>query len=197
VNKRYLLLPCLLIVSALALAACGSSGSNDEGEIEEAIETSATSPDPANCKKLSTQAFMEQSTSSSGKEAVEQCEEDAEEPENNAESVEVTNVEVEGEEATAEVAFTGSSFDSQTLEVALLKEGDQWKLNEIEGFAKLNKTALVEGLETQFEEGESELSEETTTCILEGFEESSQPEIEELLLSGSSEPIEELAEECS
>jgi hypothetical protein len=197
VNKRYLLLPCLLIVSALALAACGSSGSNDEGEIEEAIETSATSPDPANCKKLSTQAFMEQSTSSSGSEAVEKCEEEAEEPENNAESVEVTNVEVEGEEATAEATFTGSSFDSQTLEVALVKEGGQWKLNEIEGFSKLNKTALVEALETQFEEGESELSEETTTCILEGFEESSQPEIEELLLSGSTEPIEELAEECS
>jgi hypothetical protein len=197
VNKRYLLLPCLLIISALALAACGSSGSNDEGEIEEAIETSATSPDPANCKKLSTQAFMEQSTSASGKEAVEQCEEDAGEPENNAESVEVTKVEVEGEEATADAAFTGGSFDGQTVEVALVKEGDQWKLNEIEGFAKLDKTALVEALETQFEAGESELSEETTACILEGFEESSQPEIEELLLSGSSEPIEELAKECS
>jgi hypothetical protein len=197
VNKRYLLLPCLLIVSALALAACGSSGNSDEGEIEEAIETSATSPDPANCTKLMTQAFMEQSTNSSGKEAVEQCEEDAEKPENNAESVEVTNVEVEGEEASAEAAFTGSTFNEQTVEVALVKEGGQWKLNEVEGFAKLDKTALVEALEEQFEKGESELSEATTTCILEGFEEASQAEVEEYLLSGSTEPVEELAEECS
>jgi hypothetical protein len=197
VNKRYLLLPCLLIVSALALAACGSSGSNDEGEIEEAIETSATSTDPADCKKLSTQAFMEQSTSTSGAEAVEECEEEASDPKDIAESVAVTNVEVEGEEATADAAFTGGSFDGQTVELALVKEDDQWKLNEVEGFAKLDQPALVEALEVQFEEGESELSEETTTCILEGFEEASQPEIEELLLSGSSEPIEELAEECS
>ncbi len=196
-NKRYLLLPCLLIVSALALAACGSSGSSDEGEIEEAIETSATSSDPANCKKLSTQAFMEQSTSSSGAEAVEKCEEEAEKPEDNAESVEVTNVEVEGEEASADAAFTGSTLNEQSVEVGLVKEGSQWKLNEVEGFAKLDKTALVEALEGQFEKEETELSEETTTCILEGFEEGSQPEIEELLFSGSTEPIEELAEECS
>jgi hypothetical protein len=184
-----------LIISALALSACGGGGgSSDESQIEEAIETSATSSDPADCSKLTTQAFMEQSTSTEGAAAVKQCE--AEVGEDEAESVAVTSVEVEGSEATADAALTGGSFDGQTLEIALVKEGDQWMLNEVLGFAKLDTPKLVESLATQFESNE-ELSEETAVCIEEGFEESSQPEVEEYLLSGSTEPIEGLVEECS
>ena len=74
--KRYLILPWLLIVSALAFAACGSSD-NDESQIEDAVVTSATSTDPAVCKKLATQQFMEQTTQSEGSKAVKACEEEA------------------------------------------------------------------------------------------------------------------------
>ena len=109
----------------------------------------------------------------------------------------VTNVEVEGSEATADAAFTGSTFDGQAISVALVKDGDQWKLNEVVGFAKLDKTALVESLAEELEDPSSEVNEETAVCIEEGFEEASQPEVEELLFSGSHEPIEELAESCA
>lgn len=194
-QKRLLVLPCVLIISALALSACGGGGgSSDESQIEEAIETSATSSDPTVCSELQTQQFVEQSTSEEGPAAVKKCEESSEEDQ--AESVAVSNVEVEGSEATADAAITGASFDGQSLEIALVKEGDQWMLNEALGFAKLDKPKLVEALATQFET-DGELEEEVAVCIEEGFEESSQAEIEELLLSGSSEPIAELAEECS
>ena len=193
---RALLLPCLLIVSALALSACGGSGgSGDEGQIEEAIETSATTSNPADCTKYQTQNFMEQSTSTEGPEAVKQCEAEAKEK-NEAKSVAVSSVEVEGSSASAEAAITGSSFDGQTLEIGLVKEGDQWKLDEVAGFAKLDKAKLVEALATQFESGGG-TSEALATCIEEDFEEASQPEIEKDLFGGSSKPIEELAEECS
>jgi hypothetical protein len=195
--KRYLVLPAVLIASALAFAACGSSGSSDEGQITEAIQTSATGSDPANCTKLSTQSFMEQSSQTEGKEAVKMCEEEVKNPEDRAESVAVSNVEVEGEEATAEAAVTGGGFDGQALDIALVKEGGQWKLNEISGFAKLDKAKLVESLEKSIEGSSGELSEETGSCIVEGFEEATQPEIEEFVLSSSPEAIEELAKECS
>jgi hypothetical protein len=195
--KRPLLLTFLLIASVLALSACGGGGSSDESQIEEAVESSATSSDPADCKKLGTQNFMEQGTDSEGAEAVKGCEKEATEPETKAESVAVSKVEVEGSKATAEAAVTGGGFDGQTVEIALVKEGEQWKLNEITGFAKLDQPKLVETFEKEFAKPTSGVSEKIATCVDEGLKEASQPEIEEYLLSGSSKPIEELAEECS
>jgi hypothetical protein len=195
VKKRYLLLPCLLLISALALAACGSSGGGDEGEIEEAIETAATSNSPSKCTEVETQNFNEQSTGESGAAATKQCEKEAPEEEN-AKSVAVSNIEVEGEEATAEVAVTGSSLDGQTLELALVKEEGQWKANEITGFAKFNQEKLVEAIETQLGESE-EIEPELASCIVEGIEEYSAEEAEELVLDGSHQGFEELARECS
>jgi hypothetical protein len=197
VKKRLVLLPCLLIVSALILSACGGGGgSSDEGPIEEAIETAATSTDPSVCTKFETVKFDEQGAQVEGAAAVKACEKEAKEPEEKAESVEVSNIEVNGSKASAEGAITGGGFDGQTLEVNLVKEGEQWKLDELAGFAKLDQSKLVEALAKQFEKGEG-ISEEIATCIEKGFEEASQPEIEELLLSGSAKPIEELAEGCA
>lgn len=196
--KRPPLLLFALIASAIVLSACGGGGgSSDESEIEEAIQTSATSEDPADCTKLATQNFEEQSTESEGAAAVKECEKEASEPESHAESVAVSEVEVEGSKASAEAAVTGGSLDGQTLEIALVKESGQWKLNEVTGFAKLDKAKLVEAFEREFAKSSSEVPEELATCVEEGLEEASQPEIEEYLLSGSPEGIEGLAEECS
>ncbi len=192
--KRSLVLACLLIASALALAACGS-GNGDESQIEEAVETSATSTDPANCKKFSTQQFMEQTAQSEGAEAVKTCEKEASNNEG-AESVTVSNVEVEGSKATADAALTGGGFNGQEVEVALVKEGDQWKLDEIAGFTKFDEAKVIETLEKGFAEPSSEVSKSLASCIVKSFEEAPQPEFEEALLSGSTKGFEEIAGGC-
>jgi hypothetical protein len=198
VKKHLLLVPCLLILAAVALAACGGGGggSSDEGQIEETIETSATTSDPASCTELETQAFVEQNTGTNGAAAVKECEEEAEEGEETAESVDVSNVSVNGEEATAEVAFTGGSLDSQAVEVGLVKEGDTWKLNEIIAFTEFEAAKLAEALSTKFAEEKEAIPANLATCIVKAFSEASQSEAEELVFSGSSKPIEELAEGC-
>jgi hypothetical protein len=194
-SKRLLLLPCLLVLSALAFAACGSSG-GDEGEIEEVVETSATSTDPADCKKLNTQQFMEQTTQESGDAAIEQCEADAKE-EVAAKSVSVSAVDVDGSEATAKAAMSGGNLNGQTLEVALVKDGDEWKLNEVVKFTEFDRAKLVGVLEAGLAEPSSEADPKFARCVIEAFKQGSQAEVEELLFGDSPGALEEVFEACS
>ncbi len=193
--KRRFALACFLVFSVLAVVACGSSGSNDESQIEEAIETSATSTNPADCSKLNTQQFMEQTTQESGKAAVAKCEEEAK-AEEGAESVSVSSVEAGGSSATAEAALTGGALNGQTLEVELVKNGDQWQLNEVVKFTEFDRTKLVEYVEEEFTPSANGLSPKLAGCFVEAFQEGSQADIEELLWSGSGEGFEEIAEAC-
>jgi len=194
-RKRLLLLPCILILSALALAACGSSA-DDEGEVEDTVELSATTTDPADCEKLNTQEFMEQTTQESGGAAVKECEQEAKEGEG-AESASVSNVEVNGSDATAEVALSGGNLDDQALEVALVKDGDQWKLNEVVEFTKFNQAKLVEVLEEGLSEPSSEADPKFAACVIDAFKQGSQAEVEDLLFGGSSGTLEEVFEGCA
>jgi hypothetical protein len=199
-KKSLLIIPLLLLVSGLALTACGgggssSSGSGEEGAIEEAIETSATTTDPSKCTELQTQKFNEQDTGTSGEEAIEKCEEEAEEQEDSAESVEVSNVSVEGESATAEAAITGSALNGQTVELELVEEEGAWKLNQFLGFSEFDGTALSEALQKEFESakpGETE----TAECVGEAFNEVSQEEAEEVDFEHNVELLGEILQKC-
>jgi hypothetical protein len=192
--KRLLVPACLLVVSALALAACGGSKS-DESQIKEAVETSAASTDPADCKKLSTQQFMEQTTKSSGSEAAESCEEQASNDEG-VETATVSSVEVDGSKATADTVLAGGTFDRQEVEVALVKDGDQWKLDEIAGFTKFDPTKVIETFEEEFAKPSSEVSKSQAACVAESFEEAAEAEFEEALLSPTTDGFEEIAGSC-
>lgn len=194
-SKARLLVPALLVlaVSALALAACGSSES-DEDKITSAIESAATGTDPAICTEDQTLAFLEQTGGEKGKAAVEECEKDAEEEEN-AESVEVSEIEVEGEEATATAALTGGTLDGQTLVLALVKEEGDWKLNEAVEFKNFDREALIEQFQAKLAE-QKEIKGEIAECIGEGLEEASEEELESLFLEGPI-GIVEIAEECT
>ncbi len=198
-NKRLPLLPlALLLLVVLGLAACGggdSTGSGEEGQIETVIEESVTSSDPAKCTELMTQNFVEQTAGAEGEEALEECEEEAGDESDDADSVEVTEVEVDGTEATAHAAFVGGGLDGQTVIVALVKAGGRWKLDEIEGFAELDRDSLIAALEEQLE-ASGELSDEQTACIVDGLKEASDKAFEGLLLKGESAELAEIAAGC-
>lgn len=138
---------------------------------------------------------MEQTAQESGKAAVKKCEEEAE-AEEGAESVSVSNVEVSDSSATAEAALTGGALNGQTLEVELVKGGEQWQLNEVVKFTEFDRAKLVEYVKEQFSPSANGPSPKLAGCFVEAFQEGSQAEIEELLWSGSGKGFEELAEAC-
>ena len=194
--KRLLVPLSLLALAALAVTACGGGGSSAEDEVTEVIEQAATTKDPSNCTELQTLRFTEQNTGEKGKAAIKSCEESAKEEEQ-AEEAKVSNVSVNGEKATAEVEFIGGSLGSQTLAVALVEEGGDWKLDQIEGFAHYDGRALEESFLKRFEEDSEGLTKKQYTCIAEGIGKASTAEAEAMFLSGSSIKIEELAKGCA
>jgi len=197
VKLRFVWLPCLLLISALAFAACGGGGSDsgDEEAIEAAIVRSATTADPANCTEVETQTFIEQQSDESGAQAVKECEREAKDASNNAKTVKVTKIKIDGSEASADAAITGGGFDGQVVSISLLEEDGAWKLDELTGFARLDTARLAEIFGEKLEET-GELTPEQTSCIVEGLEAASKAQAEELVLGGSTDPLVELAEGC-
>lgn len=194
-NKRTLVPAALLLAAALVtLVGCGG-GSGDEGKIAETIETAATTSDPSNCTELETQRFVEQNSGEKGMAAVETCEAEAREGKNQASSVAVSNVSVDGQEATAQVAFKGGSLGSQAVEVGLVEAGGSWKLDHVEGFADYDGKALGEHFERRFEE-EGKLSPRQARCITGKIAGLSQAEAEEVFFGGATEQIVDLAKSC-
>jgi hypothetical protein len=196
VIKRLLVPLALLALAALAVTACGGGGSSAEDEVTEVIEQAATTKDPSSCTELQTLRFTEQNTGEKGKAAIKSCEESAKEEEQ-AEEAKVSNVSVIGEKATAEAEFIGGSLGSQTLAIALVEEGGDWKLDQIEGFANYNGKALEETFLKRFEESPEGLTKKQYTCIAEGIGKASTAEAEAMFLSGASTKIEELAKSCA
>ncbi len=195
-KRKLLPLPCLLVILALALSACGGGGGDsDESKIEAAIETSATTNDPSNCTELQTQKFDEQNAGAEGAAAVAECEQESKEGGDQADSVDVSKVAIDGDAATADVAFSGGGLDSQAVEVALVKDGDDWKLDEVVEFTEYDAKKLGEAFAERFEGG-GEIPARITTCLTEGFSNASQAEAEKLIFSGSQQPLEELIVEC-
>ncbi|HEY2479263.1 MAG TPA: hypothetical protein VGI17_11090 [Solirubrobacterales bacterium] len=194
--KRILVPLAVLVVVALTITACGG-GKSDESKISEVIEKAATTTDPSNCTGLETQRFNEQNNQVKGKAATKACEEQAEAGKEQAEGAKVSNVSVNDEKATAEVEFEGGSLGSQALEVALVKEEGDWKLDQVEGFANYDGKALGQAFEKEFEENPEGLNKRQATCIAGKIAGSSQEEAEQLFFSGSSEPIIKLAEGCA
>ncbi len=67
--RKLMALTGALAIASLGLVACGDDDGEDEDQIVEAIEISATSGDPAACTEQQTQNFNEQITGETGEAA--------------------------------------------------------------------------------------------------------------------------------
>ena len=146
-------------IAALAMfgAGCGgdntSPGSSDPeaATIESTVTEALTSTDGHGCRELTTQAGVEQVTGQTGQDAFDACAQAEQAPTDEEKTVDVANVEVDGDAATADVTFHGSSLNGQTAIQSLVKEGDQWKLDVLPGFRDFDGDAFRDAYVGLFE----------------------------------------------
>lgn len=187
------------LLAAFALAACGGDddgSSEDEDQITAAIERAATSTDPAKCTEVQTVQFVQETDGEPGdspEEALQRCRENAGDAP--ADSVDVSDIEVDGDGATAKALVTGSFFDGQTLDLALVKEGDQWKLDEFRGFAEIDRDALISGVQEGLRSENA--SPEAIDCVTGQLEAQSDEQIEAAFLGDEPQAEDRIFEPCS
>jgi hypothetical protein len=193
-------LPLLLIASisaAALLAACGGGGGNDDNaQITNVIQTAVKSNDPADCTKLETQQFVEQTELQSGQAAIQQCQKDATDTSDNPDSVDVTNVTSSGDTGSADVTFHGGSFDGSTLTVAVSKDGNQWKLDKVIDIPKFNFPALVQSLSARLN-SDSTIPPQVASCIGQAFNNAGADQVKSIILSGSGDQLTALFSTCA
>jgi hypothetical protein len=196
-------LPVLLLALALplTLAACGGDddddgGGDDEAQITETIEASSTGTDPADCSTYATENFLDQlEVTTPDETALESCEADAADPSGNPDSVEVSEISVDGDAATANASFSGGGFDGSTFALALVKEGDQWKLDELTDIPTLDLEAFKAVLDEQLQ-SDASLSPESAQCVSEAFAGITEDQVKDILVNNNDAAFFALLEGC-
>lgn len=196
---RRLLAPLVLLAAApFLLAACGgddSDSSADEDDITAAIEQAGTTDAAENCTEVQTQAFTEQTEFTTGEDAITTCEESAGDGEVAGDSVEVSNIEVDGDSATAEAIFTGGGLDGQTLAISLVKAGDQWKLDSLDEFVVFDKASFSAGL-VEGASSDGETPQQVIDCIEQAVNDTPDDELQTIYLSGDEQQLVGLFGQC-
>jgi hypothetical protein len=189
---RVSVIPAVLLAFML-IAACG--GTSDEDQIKNVIQTSVKSTDPADCTKLQTLRFAEQTELAVGPDAIQQCRADAADTTDNPDSVDVNDVKVDGTNGTANVTFHGGSFDGSTLTVALVKVGDQWKLDRITAIPTFNLASFVRSLSQRLA-AQGKTPATVVTCIIDALNKVGADQVKAALLSGDSSQVTALFAPC-
>jgi hypothetical protein len=184
VSRRLLLVSVLVISSGVA--ACGG-GDSDGDQISGVIEEVITTTSDEHCTELETQRFVEQVNFATGSEAIESCK-DAD-PDANADSVEVTNVQVDGDRATADALPEGSVFDGQTLRLSLVKEDDQWKLDHADDMVDFDQARFAESYAERLKAGDGPLSDAQAECVGSNLATGPRDVVETAILSGDPEEL--------
>ena len=131
-NPRLLLLVAAMFALALVAAGCGGddgdSSGDAEAEVTAVIEESVAFEDPATiCEENFTDALLEENYDGKDREAwVEDCSDDEL---GELAEIEVSEVKVDGETATAEVSAQAEGEDKATEFSVELRDEDGWKID--------------------------------------------------------------------
>jgi len=95
----------------------------------------------------------------------------------------VTNVQVNGDKATADVAFHGGGFDGSTLAVQLVKDGGQWKLDKITDIPHFDLAGFVHSF-TQRVSTDEHVPPQAAQCVAGQLNSAGADNVKHALISG-------------
>jgi hypothetical protein len=165
---------------ALALVACGGNSSDAE-RVAALIERVVSDREPADCRELETQRYLEQTNRSSGMTPLEYCESSARL--GTGETVEVSGVSIDGSRATARATYVTGSLSPATLLLELRADGEAWKLDRVVRFVDFDKQEVVETLEEGLVEALGDAPPKYIACVSSRLARVPAKELEETLLS--------------
>jgi hypothetical protein len=140
----------LIAVVALALAGCGGSGNSDEDDITGVLEQSFTTSDPAQCEDVTAKGLTQLNPSIAGaKDPIAACKQ-ALNPSDNADSIDVTGLKVDGDHASATVRSHGGSLAGTAVTVQLVDEGG-WKIDGFGEIRLVDRNAYLASFDRQAE----------------------------------------------
>jgi len=185
----------LMFFSVIFLAACGGGESQDE-KVEEAIRTSVEAEVPAICPAMET-ATMQKQVHEHLIGALEACEA-GDTGKSSVESIKVSDVNVEGESATADVAIKGGNLAGQTVMMALNKHSGQWQIHRVAAFKHYDRRALLNA----FMEGVDAVAKTPAekrfgACVVHELRNESQRQIKRLMLNPAPSPFDFRVELCA
>jgi Protein of unknown function (DUF2510) len=120
----------VVVVLVLVLAGGGDDGGGEEETVRDRIEEISTSKDPEICETGYTTNLLQKATGLTGSEAEDICREQV--PKNETRGVDIKELEVTGSRANATIVEDGGDNDGETLEVVLVKEGGEWKADDLD-----------------------------------------------------------------
>jgi hypothetical protein len=121
----------LVVGGAIALlAGGGDDGGGDEADVKAAIEKAITGEEPEGCRELVTTSFIQKSTHQTGSAAISECE--RQRAQTTVTGVDISDVKVDGDRATATAKPTSGPAKGKALELTLVKSGGDWKIDDLD-----------------------------------------------------------------
>ena len=117
------------VLMGVLAGGCGSSGSDDERDVVEVVEEALTTRDPAWCRELVTQRFLDQ-LYTEGDAARRECEQ-LTAIYDTPRSVAVSRIEVRGDSARVRAAVHGGDDDGATWGLALVRGNSGWRVDRV------------------------------------------------------------------
>lgn len=126
-RPRLVTLVLICVIGPLALSACGGGAKSDREQITGAIEKAFTDNDPKLCSQVLSEKFIKTFYGT-----LQKCEQNAAKG-TDADSVEVLQLTVKGNTATALIKASGGSASPKPVTLSLIKADGEWKIDAVVG----------------------------------------------------------------